>query len=141
MGERISSYVDDSLLDTIEAVAEHHDISNSKAIVLLLVEGTRAREMRYRYEQMDAKLDILIESLGGEPVAAEAVEERFERVAERGLPGGLGGVELADSPAPHFHSAGGIPDRTDEEDELHEIVLEEREAVEDGTGVEHGADD
>jgi hypothetical protein len=141
MGERISSYVDGSLLNTIEAVAEHHDISNSKAIEVLLVEGVRAREMRYRYEQLDAKLDVLIESLGGEPVAAEAVEERFKRVAERGLPGGLGDVDLTDSPTPYFQSAGNIPDRTDEEDDLHEIVIKEREAVEDGTGAEYGGND
>lgn len=140
MGERISSYVDVDLVETIEAVAEHHDISSSKAIELLLVEGTRAREMRYRYEQLDAKLDLLIESLGGEPVAAEAVEERFEKVAQRRLPGGVSGVELADSPAPIFQSAGPFPDRLDEEQALYEAILKEREAVEDGTGVEHGAD-
>lgn len=140
MGERISSYVDGDLVETIEAVAEHNDISSSKAIELLLVEGVRAREMRYRYEQLDAKLDVLIESLGGEPVAAEAVEERFEQVAQRGLPGGVSGAELADSPAPIFQSGGDIPDRTDEEEALHERVLKEREAVEDGTGVEHSAD-
>jgi hypothetical protein len=97
--------------------------------------------MRYRYEQLDAKLDVLIESLGGEPVAAEAVEERFERVARRGLPGGVTGVDLADSPAPYFQAAGTIPDRADEEQEVYEIVLEEREAVEGGDSVEQGADD
>jgi hypothetical protein len=141
MGERIGAYVGEELVSTIEAVAEHHDISNSKAIELLLVEGVQAREMRYRYEQLDAKLDVLIESLGGEPVAAEAVEERFEQVAERGLPGGVTGVDLTDSPAPYFQSAGTIPDRTGEEEHLHEIVLKEREAVEGGDGVEQGADD
>jgi hypothetical protein len=141
MGERISSYVGEDLVDTIVAVAEHHDISTSKAIELLLREGVQAREMRYRYEQLDAKLDVLIESLGGEPVAAEAVEERFERVARRGLPGGVTGVDLADSPTPYFQAAGNIPDRADEEQEVYEIVLEEREGVEGGDGVEQGADD
>jgi len=141
MGERISSYVGKDLVTTIVAVAEHHDISNSKAVELLLREGVQAREMRYRYEQLDAKMDVLIESLGGEPVAAEAVEERFEQVAERGLPAGVTGVDLIDSPTPYFQAAGDIPDRADEEKELHEIVLKEREAVEGSDGVEQGADD
>ncbi|MCD2200904.1 hypothetical protein LPA44_13510 [Halobacterium sp. KA-4] len=130
MGEQISSSVDEGLNETIEGVAEYHDISKSRAIELLLQEGVRAREMRYRFEQLDAKLDLLIESLGGEPVAPEAVNERFEAVSERGLPGGLSGVDLADNPFPYFQSTGNFPDRSDEEAEIRQAVINERDAVE-----------
>lgn len=141
MGERISSYVDENLNETVEAVAEYHDIPKSRAVELLLREGVQAREMRYRFEQLDAKLDVLIESLGGEPVATEAVEERFAAVSERALPGGVTGVDLADSPLPYFQAAGNLPDRSDEEAEVREAVIDEREAVEGTEGAEQGADD
>lgn len=131
MGERISSFVDEDLNQTIEAVAEYHDIPKSRAVELLLREGVQAREMRFRFEQLDAKLDILIESLGGQPVAKEAVEERYQRVLERGLPGGVSGVDMADTPVPYFQAAGDLPDCEQEERRLLERLRTEREAVED----------
>lgn len=130
MGERISSYVDEDLDVTIEAVAEYHDIPKSRAVELLLREGVRAREMRYRYEQMDAKLDFLIESLDGESVPKEAVKERFETVSERELPADVVGVDLADSPLPFFQSVGNFTDRSDEEAKIRQAVIAEREAIE-----------
>jgi hypothetical protein len=141
MGEQISSMVDEDLNATIEAVAEYHDIPKSRAIELLLREGVQARELRYRFEQMDAKLDILIESLGGEPVAREAVSERFETVSDRELPAGVVGVDLVDNPMPYFQSAGDLPDRTDDEATLREALLDERDMVEQRGSAEQEADD
>ncbi|WP_202911825.1 hypothetical protein [Natrialba swarupiae] len=59
----------------IEAVAEYHGVRKSRAVELLLREGVQAREMRFRFEQLDAKLDVLSESLGGQPLAEDAGEE------------------------------------------------------------------
>ncbi|PHQ43741.1 hypothetical protein Z052_02395, partial [Halorubrum sp. C191] len=96
---------------------------------LLLREGVHARQMRYRYEQMDAKLDHPINNLGVGSSATYAVEDRFETVSERSLPAGVAGVELADSPLPYFQSAGSYPDRSDEEAVVRDQVLDERDAV------------
>jgi len=106
MGDQISAMVDGDLNSILEAMAKHHDIPKSRVIELLLREGVHAREMRYRYEQMDAKLDHLIDSLNVGSTATDAVEDRFETVSERSLPAGVAGVELADSPLPYFQSAG-----------------------------------
>jgi hypothetical protein len=130
MGERIGAMVDEDLNEILEAVAEYHDIPKSRAVELLLREGVQAREMRYRFEQLDAKLDVLIENLGGEPFAADAVEERFAAVSERGLPGGVSGVDLTDRPFPYFQSAGDLPDRSAEEAEVRAAVVDERETIE-----------
>lgn len=129
MGERISAMVNEDLDVIIEAVAEHHSISKSSAIELLLREGVQAREMRYRFEQLDAKLDHLLENLGTSTNVASTVEERFETVTDRPVPAGVSGVELADSPLPYFQSAGSYPDRSDEEAAVRESVINEREWV------------
>lgn len=142
MKESITAKIDGNLDLIIEAVAEHHDISKSRTIELLLREGVNAREMRYRLEQMDAKIDILIESLGGEPIAREAVEERFETVTERGLPEAVAGVDLANEPLPFFRSTGDYPDRSREEESLKDALASEREAISGlGGEAEQGADD
>lgn len=133
MGERISAMVSEDLDVIIEAVAEHHSISKSSAIELLLREGVQAREMRYRFEQLDAKLDHLLENLGTSTTVANTVEDRFETVSERPMPAGVSGVELADSPLPYFQSAGSYPDRSDEEESVRDQVRDEREAVEKAT--------
>ncbi len=129
MGDQISAMVDEDLNSILEAMAKHHDIPKSRVIELLLREGVHAREMRYRYEQMDAKLDHLIDSLNVGSSATDAVEDRFETVSERSLPAGVAGVELADSPLPYFHSAGSYPDRSDEEAAVRDQVFDERDAV------------
>jgi len=129
MGDQISAMVDEDLNSVLEAMAAHHDIPKSRVIELLLREGVHAREMRYRYEQMDAKLDHLIDSLNVGSTATDAVEDRFETVSERSLPAGVAGVELADSPLPYFQSAGSYPDRSDEEAVVRDQVLDERDAV------------
>lgn len=129
MGDRISAMVDEDLNAIIDTVADYHDISKSQAVELLLREGVHAREMRYRYEQMDAKLDHLIDNLGVGSTATDAVEDRFETVSERSLPAGVAGVELADSPLPYFQSAGSYPDRSDEEAVVRDQVFDERDAV------------
>ena len=122
--------IDEDLDVIIESVADYHDIPRSRAVEPLLREGVQAREMRYRYEQMDAKVDYLIDNLGVGSTATDAVEERFETVSDRSLPAGVSGVELADSPLPYFQSAGSYPDRSDEEAMVRDQVLDERDAVE-----------
>lgn len=139
MSGTISTYVDDALEEQIETFAEYHDISTSKAMKILLVEGVRAREMRLRFEQMDAKLDALVESLAGEQIVAEAVKARFERVLDRGVAADL--YDIKDEPHPFYQSASEIPDRSNEEAELLEKFLDERETLEsDWRPVEIGSE-
>ncbi|MFD1635324.1 hypothetical protein ACOZ4L_16525 (plasmid) [Haloplanus ruber] len=125
----ITSRVDSDVAATIESVAEYHDISESRAVELLLREGLHARAQRYRMEQLDAKMDILIESLGGEPVAREAVKERFEQVTDRGLPEATFAVDLEEQPHPFFQSTGDFTDRSAEEAVILRDLLDEREDV------------
>lgn len=133
--------VDEDLNATIEAVAEYHDISKSRTIELLLREGVQARELRYRFEQMDAKLDLLVESLGGDYVLGETVEDRFETVSKRELPADIVGVELANKPFPYFRSASDYPDRSDEEASIRESVLAERRDIEGENETDQDTDD
>jgi len=133
MGHRIGAMVDEDLNSILEAMANHHDIPKSRVIELLLREGVQAREMRYRFEQLDAKLDHLLENLGTSTTVANTVEDRFETISERPMPAGVSGVELADSPLPYFQSAGGYPDRSDEEETVRDQVRDERETVEEAT--------
>ncbi|QAU11381.1 hypothetical protein EKH57_00430 (plasmid) [Halorubrum sp. BOL3-1] len=122
--------IDEDLDAIIESVADYHDIPRSRAVELLLRKGVQAREMRYRFEQLDAKLDHLIDNLGVGSTATDAVEERFGTVSDRSLPADVSGVELADSPLPYFRSAGDYPDRSDEEATVRDQVLDERDAIE-----------
>lgn len=137
MGENISSHVDEELNQLIESVAEYHNIPKSRAIELLLREGAHAWEMRLRFEQLDAKLDVLLNNLGGGADATEEVTERLETVMDRGLPGGTTGVDLADQPHPYFLSESELLDRPD--DLALESVLAERDSIE--RGERSGADD
>ena len=129
MGQQIGSYIDDDLYQLIEAIAEYHDIPTSRVVELLLREGVQARNLRYRFEQLDAKLDVFIESLGGEHAAEETVEQRLKKVGERGLPAGVTGVDLADKPLPIFQAGGELPDRSMDELDVQRL-LGERDAVE-----------
>ncbi|WP_420191959.1 hypothetical protein [Haloplanus salinarum] len=138
----ITSRVDSDLAARIESVAEYHDISESRAVELLLREAMNARSLRYRMEQLDAKMDIMIESLGGEPVAREAVSERFETVTKRGLPEAASGVDLAEQPHPFFQSTGDYTDRSEEEQSFVEELVAERDVIERADGeTQQGADD
>jgi antitoxin component of RelBE/YafQ-DinJ toxin-antitoxin module len=142
MKESISARVDNDLAAIIESVAAYHDIPKSRAIELLLREALNSRALRYRMEQLDAKMDIMIESLGGEPVAREAVSERFETVSKRGLPEAASGVDLAEQPHPFFRSTGDYTDRSEEEKSFVEELVAERDAIERADGeAQQGADE
>jgi len=128
MSKTICAHVNEELEAHIESLAEYHDISKSNAIKLLLLEGIRAREMRLRFEQLDAKLDVLIENLGGEQVAEKKIEDRLDRVLDRGLPGDLYG--LKSKPHPFYQPASDTPDRSSEEEAVKQQLLDERDQIE-----------
>lgn len=104
MTERISSYVSEQTGTLIEDLADHHDISESRAIQLLIREGIIAREHRLRLERLDAKLDIILELVGGNEQTEERISERLEAVTDYPFPDSTFDADLADTPHPLFRS-------------------------------------
>lgn len=110
MSEKISGYVDDELNSLIDAMAEHHDISRSRVIELLLREGVNARETRLRLVQMEAKLDLMVESFAEQDSAKERIQEQMAEAIDTPTPDGTTGTDLVDEPLPAFQSIGIRPD-------------------------------
>jgi len=104
MPEKISGYVSDEMYEIIEEMRDHHDISEAKAISILLKEGVVAREMRYKLEIMDAKMDMMIESLGGEHGIAEKVGERLTEMKGDRLPETVSETDIEVEPLPEYQS-------------------------------------
>ncbi|NGM71377.1 hypothetical protein G6M89_20665 [Natronolimnobius sp. AArcel1] len=113
MSRNISSHVPDDVAAGIDAIAEYHDISASKAILLILLEGFHAREMRYRQEIIDAKLDVFIENFGVEEETQNKVESRLSEISNRSIPESTLGMELMDEPHPMLGPAGNLPSLPD----------------------------
>lgn len=110
MGQNISGYVDDDLAELIEDIAEHHDIPRNRVHEILLREGVQAREMRLRMVQLEAKLDLILESFAEEENAKDAIDEQIGKAMALPIPEGTTGVDLADEPYPAFQSMGIRPD-------------------------------
>lgn len=110
MGTKISGYVDDELAGLLEDIADHHDIPKTRALELLLREGVQAREHRLRLVQLEAKLDLLLESFAEEENAKTAVEDQVSEAMQTAVPQGTTGVDLVEEPHPAFQSLGIRPD-------------------------------
>lgn len=104
MGEnRITGYLKPKLREEIEAFADHHDISRSKAVSILLGRGLGSWESTVRQIRIEAKLDVLIEAFAERDLAEEKIKERFENEPVAVLSDGEI-VELSDEPNPLFNS-------------------------------------
>ncbi|WP_277543711.1 hypothetical protein [Haloarcula laminariae] len=113
MSQKISGYVDDELDDLIEAMSDHHGISRSRVIELLLREGANARETRLRIVQLEAKLDLIVESFAEQDAAKDKVREQMTELIDLPTPDGTTGTDLVEAPVPEFQSLGIRPDEWD----------------------------
>jgi hypothetical protein len=100
--QSVTAYVDDETEEVIQAVTEHHDISQSAAIRLLLREGISQRSRRYQNELLDAKLNRLLSELGIDNIDQEVAEERYQFALENTVPDATIDQELNDMPLPEF---------------------------------------
>lgn len=99
MGERLSTYVDEEeTAEFIDDFADHHDISRSKAISILIHEGIDNRNLRYHLEVIDAKVELLLETLGEENRISEKVTERLAKTKGKKLPTGSEPEKMRDRP-------------------------------------------
>jgi predicted transcriptional regulator len=109
MSEVITVRVPDGLADRIEKMADHHSVSNSVVIELLIREGLSKRDLRLRLIQLDAKIDHVLGHYTDEEGAKEQMEKTTKAALE--LPEtSTPPLDLEDTPAPIFQSLGVTPD-------------------------------
>lgn len=97
---QLQGYPSDDVYNAIESIAEHHDISMSKAVCLVLEEGLAARSRRVAAARVELKLDRLIDNMGFD-VDQEQIQREAEAQVNLGTPiGGIDTDQLADEPAP-----------------------------------------
>ena len=116
MPTNISCYVSDELAELIDDIADHHGISRSMAVKLLLREGVNNRYQRIKMEQIDVKLErMLVEfGLNTDGTFSEEVKEHSEQIGNMPLPEGTTGVDLV-TPHPYFGGNGWYHDDEDED--------------------------
>lgn len=110
MGHRISGYVSDELGEQIEAMAEHHDVPRNRIVEMLLKQGMSNWDARVRILQLEAKLDLMVESFAEEENAKERMEEVMEEALELPLPDGAVLDDVEGEPYQAFQSLGIRPD-------------------------------
>jgi hypothetical protein len=102
MPERVSTYLEEDTLALIREIADHHDISRSKAVQLLVREGISNRSLRYQYELLDAKMDRILLELGIDNIDDEIAQDRYEFALKNTTPESTLDTEFADTPQPEF---------------------------------------
>lgn len=102
MPERISTYLEDETVEIVEELADHHDISRSAGLKLLVREGLGQRSLRYQYELLDAKLNRALSELGIHNISEEIAENRYEFALNNSIPESNLDAELEDLPHPEF---------------------------------------
>lgn len=111
MGKRISGYVSDELGEQIEAIAEHHDVPRNRIVEMLLQQGMSNWDARVRILQLEAKLDLIVDSFAEEENAKERMREQMDEALELPLPDGAVIDDIADEPYAAFQSLGIRPDK------------------------------
>ena len=115
MTDRVTGYFSSELHEEIKTFADHHDISKSKALSILVGRGLGSWESTVRQIRLEAKLDVLIEAFAEQKLAKEKIKERFENEPTAVLADGEI-VELADEPNPLFNSNVIQPDEWEDVD-------------------------
>lgn len=110
MGQKVSGYVDDETAEYIDAIAEHYGLAKTKVMALLIREGIQARTHRIRLEQLNAKLDVLMEGYAAEDEAREAIRDQWQSAADVDLPGSVFASGSVKEPFPAFQSPGLQPE-------------------------------
>ena len=107
--ERVSGTVNDELYSLLEEIGDYHDIPMSRVIELLLREGVNAREQRCKLEQLDAKLDVMINRFGVD--IDDEISERKKQVSGYPLVDGTTGADIDTKNEPHpFFQLTGVVD-------------------------------
>jgi hypothetical protein len=110
MGKRISGYVSDELGEQIEAIAEHHDVPRNRIVEMLLQQGMSNWDARVRILQLEAKLDLIVDSFAEEENAKERMREQMDEALELPLPDGAVIDDISGEPYAAFQSLGIRPD-------------------------------
>lgn len=110
MGKRISGYVSDELGEQIEAIAEHHNVPRNRIVEMLLQQGMSNWDARVRILQLEAKLDLIVDSFAEEENAKERMQAQMDEALELPLPDGAVIDDIADEPYAAFQSLGIRPD-------------------------------
>jgi hypothetical protein len=110
MPERISAYVPQDCKQRIERVADKHNISESKAAVMLIQQGFSDWETRIRLVQIEAKLDLLVENFAEEETAKKHVQEAVESLFDQEVDDNVIGDEPPSEPIEPFQSSDILPD-------------------------------
>ncbi|WP_283402545.1 hypothetical protein [Halorubrum sp. DM2] len=116
MPTNISCYVSDELAELIDDIADHHEISRSMAVKLLLREGINNRHQRIKMEQIDIKMERMLVELGinSDGKFGDEIEAQSKKVGNMPLPEGTTGVDLV-TPHPYFGGNGWYHDDEDDD--------------------------
>lgn len=76
--KKFTSYIPQDRYDQIEELATNLDVSKSKAHNMILTAGLSNWETEIRIIQLEAKLDLIMESFAEEPAARERMKEAVE---------------------------------------------------------------
>lgn len=104
MGENaITIRPDDQIFEFICSLADYHDTSRSQAAQLLILEGFHSREQRLRFEQLNTKVNLLLENSGLDELVEDDLEEDFAEILGTSPPAERLALDLADRPHPAFY--------------------------------------
>jgi len=109
--KKITAYVDEDYLKQIENLSDNLDITESKAANIILASGLSNWETEIKIVQLEAKLDLIIESFAEEEDAKERMKEAVREFNEKksmDIP-----IDDTDEPTDAMKSIGITPDSWD----------------------------
>ncbi|WP_256418075.1 hypothetical protein [Halorubrum laminariae] len=117
MATNVTCHVSDELAELIDDIADHHEISRSLTLKLLLREGVNNRHQRIKMEQLNIKMERMLMELAidADGEFGEMLEERSEEIGNMPLPEGTTGVDLV-TPHPYFGDDGWYHDDNEADD-------------------------